>query len=247
MSNSGNGRLPHARDELFDVLADETRRGIIRIVSERSPAGITKVDLATELAARTTDRTPAAVRDEDRQRLLVDCHHRTLPALFEAGLLEETDDGRLVATDHWAFDDADLVAAIDGSTDDAETDLDALFEALSDTRRRTLLSVLADQHEPYSTDALARAVAASETGTTPRDVAQERLERVHSMLKHVHLPVLNDAGIIGYDAESGLVSYDDHPALCERWLADTRDRRSDATRGKALKAATAVLRSASSR
>ncbi|ELY42377.1 DUF7344 domain-containing protein [Natronorubrum sulfidifaciens] len=241
----GYGRSRHSRDETFAAFAVETRREALRIVNERSPTGVTKHELAAELAARTTAGDATAVTDADRQRLLVDCHHRTLPALFDAGLLEKTDDGRLVTTAHWAFDDAGLGAVLDDQTTDHRVDLDVLFEALSDSRRRTVLSVLDGSHQPHSTEALARAVAASEMD---RDIRRDEVEQVWSTLRHVHLPVLNDAGLVGYDAESSLVSYEGHPVLHESWLEGTHEQPSQANaRGRSLNAVTGVLRSGSNR
>lgn len=234
MSNpDGNGRQMHARDEVFDALADATRREILRIAHERSPTGVTKADLAAELAARTAVDTAATVTDDDRQRALVDCHHRTLPALIDAGLIAETDDERVVTTDHWAFDDAGLVAVIAGRTVDYGTDFDRLFEALADAKRRTTLTVLEDQHQPLSVETLARDVTASEATPSDGESPQDRLERTLSTLTHVHLPILHDAGLIGYDTAERRVSYEGHPVLHAGWLeevhergshADTRDR-----------------------
>lgn len=234
MSNpDGNGRPKHSRDEVFNALADDTRREILRIAHEQSPTGVTKADLAAELAARTAADTAATVTDTDRQRALVDCHHRTLPALTDAGLIAETDDGRVVTTDHWVFNDAELVAVIAGRTVDYGTDLDRLFEALADARRRTTLTVLEDQHQPLSVETLARDVTASEAAPSDGGDTQDRFEQALSTLTHVHLPILHDAGLIGYDTAERRVSYEGHPVLHVGWLeeahergshADTRDR-----------------------
>lgn len=233
MSNPDvSARSTDSRDEIFDALADDAQREILRIAHERSPTGVAKTDLAYELAAVTTDKPLAAVTDDDHQRALVECHHRVLPGLIDAGLLEETDEERVVTTDHWAFDDAELAAVIEGrstaNASDDGTDLGALFEALADSRRRTILAVLANQYHPLSTETLARDVAAREDDTTERDIPQERVESVLTSLVHVHLPLLNDAGLVGYDAETDSVSYEGHPMLRVSWLENRTDgNRSD--------------------
>ncbi|MDQ2048881.1 hypothetical protein RBH26_00115 [Natronolimnohabitans sp. A-GB9] len=224
MSNPDvSDRSAASRDDLFDVLATRDRRELLRIVRNQTPAGIGKADLALELAAVIDDKPAAAVTEDDRRRVLVDCHHRVLPALFEAGLLTETDDDRVVTTDHWAFDDDELMAVVDGRSDTSETDLDALFEGLSDSRRRTVLTVLANESEPITTESLARAVTACEDGVTERNVGEDRILEVRTALVHVHLPLLDDAGLVGYDAETGSVSVVDHPLLCVEWLEDEAD------------------------
>lgn len=224
MSNPDvGGRTTHARDELFRTLADETRRSICRLVAERSPAGISKADLAFEFAAVTNDKSLAAVTADDHQRARIDCHHRSLPALLDAGLVTEAGDETLVATDHWAFDDPDLEAVIANRTDATADELDAIFGALADSRRRTILSVLADQYHPIATETLARDVAARENGTTERDVSQEAVDSVYTSLIHVHLPALNEAGLVGYDETADQATYEGHPALRVSWLEAERD------------------------
>ncbi|WP_436343610.1 DUF7344 domain-containing protein [Natronorubrum sp. FCH18a] len=216
-------RSPRSREEVFDTLADSTRRDVLRIVHGRSSNGVSKTDLAFELAAVTTDTPLASVTDDEHQRALLDCQHKHLPALVDAGLVAETDDGTIVTTDHWLFDDSEFDAILTGRTDD-ETDLDTLFDALSDSRHRTILTVLGNQYHPLSTETLARDVAAREAETSERDVSQERVERVLISLVHVHLPHLNDAGLVGYDAEMGSVSYEGHPSLRTDWLGSNPDR-----------------------
>ncbi|QSW98826.1 DUF7344 domain-containing protein [Haloterrigena alkaliphila] len=224
MSNPAvSRRTSDSRDAIFGALADEQRREILRIVRERSPSRIDKSDLAYELAAVIGDKRLADVTDDEYRRALVDCQHRSLPALIDAGLLAGTDDDAVVATDHWAFDDSELATVLDGRTDAREGDLDALFDSLADARRRTILTVLGNQYHAISTETLARDVAARESGTAERDVSQDRLERVHSSLVHSHLPRLRDAGLVGYDADAGSVSYEGHPMLRTEWLEDGAD------------------------
>ena len=224
MSNPGvSERSMQSQDEVFDALADGTRREALRIVHERSPAGVAKTDLAYELAAVTEDKPLAGVTDDDHQRARLDCRHRVLPALFEAGLVVETDDDRLVATDHPLYDDSELLSLLEDETNGYEDDLDGLFAALADSRRRTILSVLANQYHPLSTETLARDVAAREDGVAERAVSQDRVDEVRTSLIHVHLPLLNDAGLVGYDAETDTASYEGHPLLRVEWLADETD------------------------
>ncbi|SDK16781.1 DUF7344 domain-containing protein [Natronorubrum texcoconense] len=229
MSNPDvSDRSPRSREEVFDALANSTRREIIRIIHERSSDEIPKSDLAFRLAAVTTDTPLASVSDEDHQRALLGCEHKYLPALIDAGLVVESDDGSLATTDHWAFDDPEIEAVVTGRTN-GDADLDALFGALADSRRRTILAVLANQYHPISTETLARDVAAREAGIAERDVSRERLETVLTSLVHVHLPRLNDADLVGYDSETSSVSYEGHPELRVEWLGDESDRVESAT------------------
>ncbi|WP_254530305.1 DUF7344 domain-containing protein [Natrinema gelatinilyticum] len=214
MSNSAtSGPRTDARDEFFGALANARRRVVVRIVSERSPEGIGKNDLAFRLAAVTTDNTLVSVSDDDHQRTLVDLHHRLLPPLKDAGLLEETEDGAVVTTDHWTFDDTRFDRPVSIGAGDEQDGRDAVFHALADERRRTVLSVLTAQYHPIATETLARDVAAREAGKTEREVSKRHVDDVHASLVHVHLPLLDEATLVGYDSEDGRVSYEGHPLV----------------------------------
>ncbi|QCS42790.1 hypothetical protein [Natrinema versiforme] len=219
MSNSDpSGSAVAARDDYFAALADARRRTVLRLVHERSPQGIEKDDLAFRLAAVTSDKQLASVTDDDHQRALVDLHHRLVPRLTDAGLLEETDGDLIRTTDHRAFDEPGFEAAVSGHrTDDAE-ELDAVFEALADSRRRTVLAVLSDQYHPIATETLARDIAAREDDVTEREVSGERVDEVLASLVHVHLPLLSDATLVGYDDDADRVSYEGHPAVRAEWI-----------------------------
>lgn len=234
MSNTASsGSTAVVRDELFDTLADARSRAVLRLVDERSPAGIEKDELAVQLAAVIADDRRASVSEDDRRRTLVELHHRLVPRLTEAGLLEETD-GVIRTTDHGAFDGAEYDAVL---SDDRVIDADALddtFEALSDERRRTALAVLRDRSHPIATETLARDVAAREAGTAARAVSQERVDRVLASLVHVHLPSLHDATLVAYDDATDRVSYEGHPAVRAEWIrppdgSATTDATSDAS------------------
>ncbi|SEQ24854.1 DUF7344 domain-containing protein [Natrinema salaciae] len=238
MSNpASSGPAAATRDELFAALADARSRTVLRLVGEESPQGIGKNDLAVRLAAVTTDKRLADVTEDDHRQALVELHHRLVPRLTDAGLLEET--GNAIRTDdHRAFDALGVDAMVSGHrTADADA-LDAVFEALADERRRAILAVLSEQSHPISTETLARDVAAREADTTERAVSQERVDRVVVSLGHVHLPLLCDADLVGYDDARDHVSYEGHPVVRTEWIQsiggtspsdDTTDTATDAS------------------
>ncbi|WP_254763995.1 DUF7344 domain-containing protein [Natrinema marinum] len=219
MNNSASsGPTADARDERFSALADSRRRTVVRLVSERAPRAVEKEDLAFQLAAVIDDKRLAAVTENDRKQALVDLHHHHLPRLTDVGLLEQTDDGAIALADHRAVDEPRLEDAISADRTEDAAELDALFEALADERRRTVLSVLGDQYHPIATETLARDVAAREAGTTERAVSDDRVHEVHTSLVHVHLPVLHEATLVSYDASAGQAAYEGHPAVRAEWL-----------------------------
>jgi len=91
---------------------------------------------------------------------------------------------------------------------DAET-----LEALANERRRLALDCLPSRGESAALAELSRRVAVSEAEAPLDAIPTERIERVQRSLYHVHLPKLDDAGLVDFDADERTV---------ERTVARTR-------------------------
>jgi hypothetical protein len=79
------------------------------------------------------------------------------------------------------------------------------FELLSSKRRRVVLELMADSdRDDHSVESLATAIAQTEQQS---DLAARPTRRVCLFLHHVHLPKLDDAGIVDYDAKRNSVEY----------------------------------------
>ncbi|WP_436925840.1 DUF7344 domain-containing protein [Halosimplex amylolyticum] len=79
---------------------------------------------------------------------------------------------------------------------------DALFAVLADPRRRRLLELL-EHLEPgrrTTLSDLSERLAAAEESTE-----REQRQNVAVTLRHVHLPKLDDAGLVEYDPETNVV------------------------------------------
>ena len=212
------GRPPIERDRCFEALSTPSKRTLVRLVVDESPAGIEKRELASRLAAVRNDVESDDVTDEQFQRALLECHHRGVPALVDAGLVTVGDDGTVRATDHWAYDDAGFAATIAGRTNHSAEELDVLFEALADARRRTTLSVLTKRYRPTTVRSLAHEVASLEASSAHRDDSGTHADRVRTSLVYVHVPILSEAGLVEYDASADRVSFAGHPVLDVAWL-----------------------------
>ncbi|NHN59429.1 MULTISPECIES: hypothetical protein [Halorussus] len=86
--------------------------------------------------------------------------------------------------------------------------LDAAFDALSDRTCRALLGQLAERDEAVVVPDLAARLAsgdadAKESGADAPDAERRLCARLH----HTLLPKLDDAGLVDYDADRGLVRY----------------------------------------
>jgi len=76
---------------------------------------------------------------------------------------------------------------------------------LQSDRRRLVLAILGERDQPVGLGALAAAVAAAEEGVDRAD--GDARERVTVSLHHVHLPKLDDYGVLRYDRESNAVGW----------------------------------------
>lgn len=80
----------------------------------------------------------------------------------------------------------------------AERELSERHRLLADDQRRTVLAVLSERADAIAVDELASAVARrSDDPATARTVA--------ARLHHVHLPVLDEAGVVDYDRAAARV------------------------------------------
>ncbi|MBV0926255.1 hypothetical protein KTS45_18775 [Halomicroarcula limicola] len=77
------------------------------------------------------------------------------------------------------------------------------YEILSSDRRRTTLKVLTEQTTPVELEALAAAVATRENDTDT--ATEERIKQVAVTLHHLHLPKMDDFGVVEYDANTNRV------------------------------------------
>ena len=128
-----------------------------------------------------TATTDGAGRSVDVIRL--DLEHLQLPALTHAGLLEwDRSADTVEPTDHPVYGDdrfRQLVAAGDG--------LDEVIDCLANGRRSRIVSTLIDRDRPMAVDDLVDALA--------EDIPAPR-EAVRISLEHLHLPKLEDAGLV---------------------------------------------------
>lgn len=94
---------------------------------------------------------------------------------------------------------------LDSLAETGNVSRDDLFEALTESRRRTVLSAIATDGTPIELRALARAVAREEANVADADVSEDTFERVSVSLYHTHLPKLANLGLIEFDARERVV------------------------------------------
>jgi len=108
------------------------------------------------------------------------------------------------------------------STEDGALTQDVVFDILSSARRRYVLYLLRTSEEQIEMTDLAERVAAWENETTVEELTKQQRKRVYVSLYQTHVPKLEDAGLVDYDQDSGLIELTDAAAGIDRYL-DTEE------------------------
>jgi hypothetical protein len=198
-------------------LADEERRRLVASLSRGAPEPVSQEELSTALAAHRHEKSREAVMSDERQDATLALHHKHLPSLSAAGLIER-DDGAITLTEHPALRDSGILELVADDVDADAASLDALCRALSDARRRTILDVLSHQFGAIHVETLARELEAKAQDLAESEVPAADVEHALTPLYHVDLPHLSEAELIEYDAEARTVEYTGHPALRVPWM-----------------------------
>jgi hypothetical protein len=83
--------------------------------------------------------------------------------------------------------------------------VDDVFDLLADAERRTVLDVVRERGA-MGERPLARRVVARRRDVQPEAVAEERVERLHQTLWHVHLPKLDETTLVDHDRSARRVA-----------------------------------------
>lgn len=197
-------------DSLLQAFADERRRECLRILEHRASA-VDIESVALLLVATEQDKSVLAVTDAELEEVRADLEHVQLAVLEAAGLVSwDTVSESVVLTDHPALADSKMTSIIETDA----SDWDDILSSLADRRRRILLSVLYRTGGPMGRTELATEVAKRVHDDETTSPVQTTLQQIH----HVHLPKLDEAGLVTYDVDEMVVTYEGHPDLDEEWL-----------------------------
>lgn len=138
--------------------------------------------------------------------------------------------------------DTEPVSAGDGTTQlgsedpPAELSKDELFHLLQNQRRRRVLLYLQDTTGEVSMRDIAEQVAAWENDTTVKALGSNERQRVYIALYQSHLPKLDDAGVLTYDQQRGIVARTQLADQLEAYLnVDTRSEGRTETEAEEVK------------
>ncbi|SIQ70881.1 hypothetical protein SAMN05421858_0153 [Haladaptatus litoreus] len=89
--------------------------------------------------------------------------------------------------------------------DEVNLSVETLFDVLESSHRRFVLSHLSESLPPVKIDDLAEYIATAEEGTADTDPSPEMTDEIEILLYHVHLPKMEDVGLVKYDSSAGTV------------------------------------------
>ena len=115
---------------------------------------------------------------------------------------------------------ADVAEEGPESEDEGESELplDVIFELLKNQRRRHLLRYLDEQDGKVPLGELAEHVAALENDTTVNALTSGQRKRVYVGLYQCHLPKMDDAGVIDFNRDRGLIELNESAAQLDAYL-----------------------------
>lgn len=98
-----------------------------------------------------------------------------------------------------------------GSTPRGSTDTDQLregtvYDVLSNKRRRYVVYMLKQNAERTTIGEMAERVAAWEYDISVQQVMGDQRKRVYTALQQTHLPMMDDAGLIAFNKDRGIVT-----------------------------------------
>lgn len=198
-------RLLTLRREVVRALADPLRAASVSALLERGSMSLDA--LAASVAERGADAAPAAVGGPGGARRTVhdSLALQHLPILADAGLVAFDRDERTARpTDHPAVTrglvDRTLLRSLPSPAW-------RVAETLADVpARRRVVTVLADGGGPFDLHRLVDASAPrSAAVASSADAREAAAERTATELHHLHLPALDDVGLLAYDPADHVV------------------------------------------
>ncbi|WP_312908271.1 DUF7344 domain-containing protein [Natronosalvus caseinilyticus] len=100
-----------------------------------------------------------------------------------------------------------------------DTSVDGVLELLSHHRRRAILDLLLTHDRPLTLTDIRNEVVEKEQGTEITEIPSKQVQQVHISLHHVHIPKLEEKGVINYDSSRNLVEPTEEIGQLEPFLA----------------------------
>ncbi len=222
-SNLENAPSERRLDVWFKLVDDRRSRRLLTILHQ----SVDEVVNVSELEERFYEGIVEPIDTASgrcRVHLRSDFHHRLLPKLASAGIVDCTSDG-VRFTPRAEFetllsrlpDDLYPTEPKRSSANDSDGRAhEIVLTGLADFRRRHVLHRLRI-HESMSLSKLADEVAVSEYEQPLGELSAESVHEVYLSLYHNHVPHLEEANLVEYNQRDGRVALSDRTKAVERY------------------------------
>lgn len=175
----------------YEVLRNPRRLRLLEVLGSHDRR-LSLEELTSELVARNA---PRASNGQARHDIRVSLVHNHLPRLAEYDIVDWDIDRGAELVDSFPVEPTELATLLESCEAEDST---AALETLVHPVRLPLCSILAESNRQRSIDRLAAELAACGVAADADRAAIE--------LHHSHLPALDDAGLLEYDADAKLVT-----------------------------------------
>jgi len=101
--------------------------------------------------------------------------------------------------------DPDSIRDPDDGTGEVDVSENALFEVLANRRRRYAIHMIERDGGPIELGAMAERIAAWENDQRLAEVTSTERKRVYTALQQLHLPKMDEVGVVEFDKDRGTV------------------------------------------
>ena len=97
---------------------------------------------------------------------------------------------------------------------------DDVFDLLSNSRRRFVINYLLRVDRAVSIQELSRELAMWEFDATAEELTDQEEKRIYVALYQTHVPKLEEAGIVDYDTDTGLIQLDEQATELQPYVEE---------------------------
>lgn len=190
---------------IYDVLSDDRCRNVLAALTRFGP--MREKDLAAAVWADEHDYPVEAVADVDAQSVRSELYHVALPRLVAAELVSH--DGQLVESRlaEGTANRPELRAFVEAD----RTQTAQYLKLLCNEERRAALTVLSTAETRMELSTLAESIAAS----SDSHFDDHQIQSLRVSLHHLHLPKLDQAGLVDYDPDEHVVERTSYMAVVD--------------------------------
>lgn len=203
------GNPDDSGNEVLKLIASGNHRAILRFLLENG-SSVREQELANHLLTIDKNKSTTSRTHSRDQPDRIELYHILLPQLADFNLVSwDNEAGIIEKGAHPALDDQRfrqlLQAEIEG--------FDEALAHIANKRNRVLLTILKHADTSMTLTDLARELVRADASILTPD--PQTVKEVLVPLYHIHLPALDNDGLVEFDIETGRATYVDHPGVEE--------------------------------